>query len=458
MSASATETLVRNLLAIDYDALPAAVIETARQVAVDGLACALAGSAEARGAGRICIEYVREMGGAAQASVIGGGFKTSMQNAAYANGTMMHALLFDNSINPPMHPTSPSLPVILAIAEHRKLSGKRIVEALVAAIEAQIRVRTASTGLAVGRGWHTPGITGIFGAATAAAKLLDLSVEQACMAFGLAGSRASGLAVNTGTMTKPSHPGHAARMGVECGVLAKMGWTASADVFGAKGYFDTFMGGIAQLDALSAGFGTEPLRMLSSGVGFKAFPCNYFTHRLIDAALMLRAAHDIRAADIERVEIVFPDFEYVNRPQPASGPEGRFSAQYTTLLALLDGGVTLDSFTNERLAAPDVCALLPKVAFRVDKSIPFDKLTMHVVVSVWLKDGRMVSQRVDKLIGWPGKDGKPLNREQRVQKFRSCASRVASADVVNRMLELAEHIDELPDVAELMSLARGAAA
>ena len=56
------------------------------------------------------IEYAREMGGAPQASVVAGGFKTSMQNAAYANGTMAHALDFDNTWYPLNHPTSPTLP------------------------------------------------------------------------------------------------------------------------------------------------------------------------------------------------------------------------------------------------------------------------------------------------------------------------------------------------------------
>ena len=45
-----------------------------------------------------------------------------------------------------------------------------------------------------------------------------------------------------------------------------------------------------------------------SGVGFKAFPCNYFTHRPIDAALMLREEYGIRPQDIERVEIRRPLF------------------------------------------------------------------------------------------------------------------------------------------------------
>ena len=51
----------------------------------------------------------------------------------------------------------------------------------------------------------------------------------------------------------------------------------------------------------------------------------------------------------------------MNRPFPETGLDGKFSVQYTTAVALLDGEVTVDSFTNERRFAPDVEALLPRV-------------------------------------------------------------------------------------------------
>src|SRR5476651_806771 len=129
-SKTLTEQLVEQILAVEYDALPLEAIDMAKAVTLDGLAVMLAGANEPLGVGRISIQYVREMGGAPQSSVITGGFKTSMVNAAYANGTMAHALDFDNTWYPLNHPTSPTLPAILAIAEHRKLSGKKIIEAI----------------------------------------------------------------------------------------------------------------------------------------------------------------------------------------------------------------------------------------------------------------------------------------------------------------------------------------
>lgn len=448
--ASITETFVENVLAIGYSGLPQEAIDMAKQVTLDGLAVMFAGSTEPLGVGRISTEYVRDMGGAPQATVIAGGFKTSMTNAAYANGTMAHALDWDNTWYPLNHPTSPTLPAILAIAEYHRLPGKKIIEAIVAAFEVQARVRLAATGLATGAGFHKPGTTGTFGAVAAAAKLLDLDRAQALMAFGLAGSRAGSISLNTGSMTKASHSGHAARMGVECGVLAKMGWTASPDVFGPKGFFDTFLKGDARPELLNEGFGA-PLRMVDPGVGFKKHPSNYFTHRPIDAALALREEHKVEPAQIDCVEVIFPRFDYVNRPQPRTGLDGKFSVQYATLVALLDGEITVESFDNARRFASDVVALLPKVKLEIDDSIPSDFDQMHTIVNVRLKDGRQLSKRVDKLSGWVGF---PLTREQRLKKFFLCTRRVVPDHAANRILELVEQLETLADVTEIMDLAR----
>ena len=151
------------------------------------------------------------------------------------------------------------------------------------------------------------------------------------------------------------------------------------------------------------------------------------------------------------MEVIFPRFDYVNRPQPATGLDGKFSVQYATLVALLDGEITIASFTNERRFAPDVEALLPNVKLTVDDAIPSDFDQMHSIVNVWLRDGRELSKRVDKLSGWIGS---PLTREQRLGKFFGCARCALGEKDAQRMLELVERLDTLADVTEIMNIAR----
>jgi len=419
-------------------------------VVLDGLAVTLAGATEPLGIGRIATEYVKEQGGTPEATVIAGGFKTSAANAAFANGCMAHALDFDNTWYPLNHPTSPTLPAILALAERNRIGGQKVIEALVAAFEAQGRLRMAATAMTTGAHFHKPGITGTIGATAAAIKLLGLDHRQALMAMGIAGSRAGSLSINTGSMTKSSHSGHAARMGVECGLLAQKGWTASADVFGPKGFFDTFWNGDAEPEKLVEGFGA-PYRMIKPGVGFKKHPSNYFTHRPIDAALALRLEHGIQAQQVEHVTIDFPEFRYVDRPNPETGLDGKFSIQYATLVALLDGEVTVDSFTNERRVAADVKELLPRVELKIDPSIPGDFDETWAVVTVALKGGRSVRKKVDTLSGWCGH---PLSREERLKKFHSCVRRKLPTAAADELLALVERIETLADVDRIMAIAR----
>jgi 2-methylcitrate dehydratase PrpD len=136
------------------------------------------------------------------------------------------------------------------------------------------------------------------------------------------------------------------------------------------------------------------------------------------------------------VEVVFPRFDYINRPQPETG---------------LDGEITVDSFNNERRFAPDVVALLPKVTLRFDDDIPNDFDRMHIDMTVTLTDGRVLRQRVDKLSGWVGS---PLTREQRLKKFYSCARRVLTKDSADRIVALVENLEQMRDVDELMALVR----
>lgn len=452
-----TQRLIGELHGLTYDTIPEEAKQMARAVFADGIGVALAGLREPLGVGDVALRYVGEIGGAAQATMIGAGMKTSMTDAAFVNGTLMHALDFDNTWYPMNHPTSPTLPAILALAEHHGFTGRDCLTALVAAFEVQGRLRMASTGLKTGHGFHKPGTTGLMGAVAAGVKLLGLDDHQAAMAFGTAGSRVGSFSVNTGTMTKSSHSGHAARNGLECALLARMGWTAAGDIFGPEGYFDTLMPNDQEPELLVEGF-ADPLRMVEPGVGFKRFPCNYFTHRPITAALRVRERllrrPGFEIGQIEEVVLHFPELDYVDRPRPDTGLDGKFSVQYATTLGLLDGQVGIDSFTNDRRFAADVVDLLPRVRIQFEPDISKEFLYLHVVVDVRLTDGTVVSERVDKLSGMPGV---PLTDAERREKFDLCATPALGEAASAKLFELASQVDELEDIQELMLLAAGAA-
>src|SRR3546814_3385963 len=88
------------ILGVRYDELPQEAIRIAKHVMLDGLGVAIAGAEEASGVGRIVKCYAREVAAGSDATVITGAFKSSVTEAAFANGTMMHALDFDNTWYP----------------------------------------------------------------------------------------------------------------------------------------------------------------------------------------------------------------------------------------------------------------------------------------------------------------------------------------------------------------------
>ena len=138
----ATEELCRTIVQTPFDSLPAQVVEVAQQIILDGIAVAVAGSTEA--GPRIVAEHVRSLGGKESSSVLGYGFKTSPLFAAYVNGISMHVLDYEPMWSPPTHATSPTLPVVLALAEAEGAPGREVIAAYVKGCEIQGRIRLAS--------------------------------------------------------------------------------------------------------------------------------------------------------------------------------------------------------------------------------------------------------------------------------------------------------------------------
>lgn len=448
---SVTDTLVENILAVNSDEIPAPVTEVARMACLDGIGVMIAGTREPMGLGRLVTEWVRDMGGTPEAGVAAGGFKVPAMNAAFANGTLAHALDFDVYQHPRNHPMSPTLPAILALAEKRGHSGREVLSALVVAFEVQYRLRSASNGLRPGKGFHKPGTIGTIGATAACGWLLGLDPTQFANAFGIAVSRAGSFQINTGTMTKSSHSGHAARMGVECAELAARGWTASSGAFDEGGFFDTIVGEDQNPDLLVDDFGS-PYSLVDPGIGFKKYPSQGWTQRIIEAALELRREHSIETRDVAAIAIEIPPFDFINRPAPSSGLDGKYSVQYAAVVSLLDGDVTIDSFSDARRFSADVDDMLSRVTVSYDPSIEMSSLKTLARVHVTLTDGTELTCSKQRI---PGMLGIPLSETEQLAKFMSCTVPVIGAQRAEAIAALTDRLEELDTVSELIGLVAG---
>jgi len=442
-----TAQIARRVTQVGYDDLDLATIVMVKRLIADGVAVAVAGSGEV--APRLIADQVREQACRGQSTVWSFGLKTSPSQAAFANAASMHVLDFEPMSSPPTHAVSPTVPAAFALGEALGSSGRDIVTACAKGFEMQGRVLAAAAHARGSLPFHTPGVVGVMGSTVAAAHLLGLTAEQLTHAFGVATSRCSGLSANTGSMVKCTHCGNAAASGIDAARLAKCGFIAHPDIFGArKGYVATFFP--EQFDYATLLAYGKPFRCVDPGMAIKFYPSKYPTHFVITAALALRERIE-HAAAIREVRILTPDIDDADRPQPRSGLEGKFSFQYTATIALLDGKVGIQAFTDERRFAPDVVDLLGKCIVERDPKASNDTRNMQVEVRVTLDDGRTLSQVCRRP---PGSWGEPIDPQQHGTKMRDCLG--ARFDATTTALLMGK-LDELEhasaaDVAELMRL------
>ncbi len=456
-AAGSTERLVEVARGIAFDAIPLDAREVGKAAMLDGIGNMLAGSAEPLG--RVLADFVRGMGAAPVATVIGTGLKTAAPYAAFANAGFAHSMDFEVMWVPPVHPTSPVLPALLALAEQeRGPAGADVLRALVVAFEVQGRMSLASLGTHKrGYRFHSASTIGTIGSAIACSLLLGLDAAMTRHALGIAAGRAGGLVANTGTMTKSQNPANAARSGVESALLARAGYTAHESILEAEdGFVEAVYGDGFDFEALTRDFG-RPYRMVDPGLAFKFYPAQFTTHWGIDATLEATRKHVIHPSDVRSVHVRVgkPNWS-APRVRPASGLEGKFSIPYTVALALLDGRITVDSFTDERRFAPDMEGMLARVTVVEDEAIPpgLDFANTWAEVTVELADGRRVTERC---VAPRGRWDRPLTRDERLAKFHDCAQRRLPRSQADWVVGRVEHVEELApaDLAELMTVIGG---
>jgi 2-methylcitrate dehydratase PrpD len=450
----ATEQLAAFVVDTAFIHVPVQAYARAKEAILDGLGCALVGSPTPMG--KLITEYARERSETPRAAIIGSGVKTSAPLAALANGTMAHALDFDD-VNWSMsgHPTVPLLPAVLALGQEVHASGQEVLLAYTLGFEVETKIGLGVNPRHYALGWHATSTLGALGAAASCAKLLRLDVEHTRMALGIVASTAAGLRQNFGTMTKPLHPGQAAMNGVAAAQLARLGWTADANILEAPYGFCQLYAGTSQynLDHTVKQLG-NPFELLASGVGIKQYPCCAFTHRALDGMLALVQQHRLSADDVVAVEcrVGRPSIEVLIHTQPQTGLEGKFSMQYCLAAALLDKRVGVLSFSDEKVrrpAAQELCERIIMTLHREGRDQGISGEELPVRVEVRLKDGRTVSTQVRHAKGHPAN---PVSAIALQEKFEDCASGVLERPDIRQVIDLVQGLERVEDIGVLMDV------
>lgn len=398
--------------------------------ALDWLAVGRAGADEP--VSHIIRDMVLAEGGAPQAQLFGGG-GAPLRGAALANGTISHALDYDDTHFAHIgHPSVAVFPAALAIAAHEDKPVVDLLEAALVGMELSIRV-----GLWLGRGhyqagFHQTATAGAFGAAAAVGRLMGFDPAQMRRALGLTATRAAGLKAQFGTMGKPYNAGLAASTGVETALLIHRGFQPSEDALqGPHGFGATHKGADDTLAALD-GLGDE---WLFEAVSHKFHACCHGLHAALEAAREL----DIAEPEVAEIKVkTHPRWMSVcNQTEPSTGLGAKFS--YRTVLAMLALGYDTavpDSYSDQTCADPRLQALRQRITVEADESL--SETQAHV--ALLRRDGARLEAGHDLLT--------PMSLPDREDRVRQKAAKLIGgdeADAIWSMLRTGGRAADLSD-------------
>lgn len=383
---------------------------------------------------------------APQATVLGRGERVDMASAALVNGITSHTFDFDDThLKTIIHPAGPVASALLALAEHQGAGGRALVDALVIGIDVACRLGNTVYPEHYDRGWHITGTTGMLGAAAGCARLLGLDVQQTAMALGIAASQPVGLREQFGTMTKPFHPGAAARAGLMSALLARHGFTSSPKAIEAPRGFAQVVSTRCAWNEVTDELGE---RFEISFNSYKPFACGIVIHPSIDACVQLRE-QGVRAEDVERIELKVHSLvlELTGKKEPADGLQGKFSVYHGCAAGLVFGHAAEDEFSDAVVNRADMVALRRKVVATVDDRI--DEASADVTAV--LRDGRRVHVFVEHAIG---SLQRPMSDAALEAKFHGLSDPVLGAAKTGELIAACWQVGSAADLKALVALAR----
>ncbi|MEM3484389.1 MAG: MmgE/PrpD family protein [Candidatus Bathyarchaeia archaeon] len=445
MNDSINSQICKFIAEMKFQDLPQESTETIKRAILDCLGVAIAGSSEI--CSKILEEYVAAEKASPDCSIIGGGFKTSDSLAAWVNGTKAHALDYDD-VCLPVHPTAAILPAVLALSEKYNFSGKDLMLAYLCGFEVELALAELALSH-VEKGWHVTSTFGTVGATVGCCKLLRMKEVEIRNAIGIAASLCSGLRKNFGTMTKPMHAGNAARNGVIAARLASAGWTADQDIFeGNLGFFGVF----GQTSNYPKDLGLKrELRLLSRGIAIKPYPSCAATHAGIEAAIDLRRNFAFKVDDIAQVFCAtssgIPNILIHHRPKTPL--EAKFSLEFCVAVALVEGKVGVEHFTERELNNPTIRDIMDRVTYVHPESMGKSPMDLATEVKIKLVSGIEYSKMVNTPKGDPRN---PLSWDEVVDKFRNCTREILARGEMERAIEIVSHLEKVNTVSDLMQL------
>lgn len=447
---------------IKFKDIPKTSIFAAKQLILDSLGVAIAGSS-AHGIREI-VELMKEWGGIPQSTVFCYGIKLPAINAAFANSIMIHARDFDDTHDGAVVHTSVTvLPTILALAEKRGgVSGEDFLTAFVLGVDLNARL-----GLAISHGpkfynhlipWIRTAVCGIFGATASACKIEQMTEREIINALGISLSQVAGTrqVVSDSALTKRIQPAFMTRSAILSTFLAKKGITGCKEVFEGKyGYFNLYWSGSYNRELLIDGLGR---RFEIEEVSLKPYPCCRYTHGAIDATLACISKYNISPDSVKEINIYLvkhPFFDLVSRPFSIRGNpsvDAQFSIPYVVASAILDKFVFLETFEPKMVKKRYTHPLLRRIKVWIDREVRNPDSLGPVTVEIKTRAGKKYSETIEEFKGHPRNR---MTNEECQAKFINCANysvKRFSKKNLNKIIQMVYQLETLKTIDEFISL------
>ena len=432
---------------LEYERIPAPVVDAIKKDILDWLGCAIGGAADP--SSKPVKALADQIGCLPQASVVGGP-KRTVTFAAMSNGYASHILEMDDvdrdSIS---HPASVIIPPALAMAEYAGKSGKDVITAVVAGFETMLRIGAAMTPKHY-EVFHTTATAGVFGSAMASGKLLGLDEAALSWALGNAGTSSAGLwqFLPDGAMSKFLHTGSACANGVTVALLAREGVTGARHILeGTKGFFKGYARQDTDFD-LFKDFGEKWRAGLFS---FKPYPCCRHTHSAIDAADDMRVKLAGRKVKSIRLCTYNTAMAIAGTRAPKTLREAKFSTTYCVANGILRSKPSEKNFSVESISEAEVKALEAKIEVVIDERIN------ACVPRNWPCRLEVVAEDGEELVSqvWDPK-GDPENTltwDEVETKFAMLTDGIISEETRAKLVALCKDFENLADPSELFRVA-----
>lgn len=434
MNFTISEKIAEFVVSLTYDSVPRDVIEQAKLFLFDSIACAIGGRNTTDV--RIMLDFLREMGGNPEATVLFHGDQIPAYNATLINSLMVRTLDFNDIYwkEDPSHP-SDLIPAALAMGERVDASMKEVLLAIIVGYEFEQRFcELAKPGFRE-RKWHHATITQ-FVSPLVAGKVMGLDRQKMTNAIGISGCHNHTIGSPTAgslTMMKNTVDPMAVQAGVRAAILADKGYSGPREIIdGKEGLFDVF-GPDWDVNVLTESPG-KSYRIRQCGM--KAFPTEALTHTHISAALQVQREHQFEIEDIDEIEvttiaravdILFDKHKY----EPQTRESADHSLPYCIARALIDRTITTDSFSEQKIHDPILKNLIVKIKGKA--SLEFEKMfpeKQPSQVMIKTKDGRSYSAYLEFPKGDPRN---PMTVDDVTNKFRGLAGSVLDTDIQNQI-------------------------